>query len=206
MALTITWPTESYQGKIYVPKADTTLVDAGPPEIRSFDVNDFRKDVMTAYAGEAGGPSPVPFSHVGEITVSGDTFARFVLFNGPDPYEIEFEDGQYTVKLLGANHNLADCRVANQVSLIIGNSFGLIRAAGVDEASVQAAMDAQGYTTTLAQSTGKAADILGATGKVVEHKDATDVDNGHIKVPADGSELNIPVKKVSDDTYRLNEP
>jgi hypothetical protein len=148
VALTITWPSESYQGKIFIPKADTALVDAGPPEIRSLDVDSFRKDVMTAYAGADGPWAPIPFVHNTEITISGDTFARSVVFT--DPYDVEFEDGQYTVKLLAANHNLADVRVANQVSLIIGNSFGLIRSPGVDAADVQAGLDAQGYTSTRA--------------------------------------------------------
>lgn len=53
---------------------------------------------------------------------------------------------------------------------------------------------------------GAAADLLGVTGKVVDHKDAIDGVPGHIRVPADGSEQDIPVKKIADDQYRLNEP
>jgi hypothetical protein len=162
MALTITWPSEANTGTIYVPKADTTLVAAGPPEIRSLDVDDFRNDVMTAYAAQPGPWAPVPFVHNGEITISGDIFARSVVF--VDAYEIEFEDGQYTVKLTGANHNIADVRKANQVSLIIGNSFGLIRSPGVDQANVQAAMDAQGYTSARADWIDYIEEIAGMEG------------------------------------------
>ncbi len=52
----------------------------------------------------------------------------------------------------------------------------------------------------------KSADLLGATGKVVEHKDAEIGTNGHIRVPADGGEQDIPVKQVNATVVRLNEP
>jgi len=38
MAISITWPT----GEIYVPKADMTLVQSTPFEIRELDINTFR--------------------------------------------------------------------------------------------------------------------------------------------------------------------
>jgi len=145
MALTITWPTPTngFVANVFVPKADTTLVSAGPPEIRSLDVNELRGAISLLWASAEGAPYYDPFTHNGEITISGDIFARSVIFR----YPLEFEDGQYTLKFLGANHNIADVKVANQVGIIVGNSFGLIRSAGVDTANVQAGMTAQGYTT-----------------------------------------------------------
>jgi len=62
--------------------------------------------------------------HNTEVTLGGVTLARTVEFiNG---YTIEFEDGQYAVTLTGANNNIADVMVVNQVSLRSNNSAGLI--------------------------------------------------------------------------------
>jgi hypothetical protein len=42
-------------------------------------------------------------------------------------YTVTFQDvgTPYTVRCAGANHNIADVKTVNQVSLIIGNSAGL---------------------------------------------------------------------------------
>ena len=62
-------------------------------------------------------------NHNAPVVLSGVTYARsFEVING---YTITFEDGQYTVRCVGANHNIADVKNANQVSLIVGNSAGL---------------------------------------------------------------------------------
>ena len=119
MAVSIDWSTKV----ITVPKADTTLVDAGPPEIRSYDVDAFRLELKGLEAGEEGMPFDDTHQHFTERTLSGFTYARiFEVING---YTVEFEDGQYVVTLSGANHNIADVRVANQVSIVTQNSAGL---------------------------------------------------------------------------------
>ena len=41
-------------------------------------------------------------------------------------YTIEFENGSYQVNLTGANNNLLDARVQNQVSLNASNSAGAV--------------------------------------------------------------------------------
>jgi len=51
----------------------------------------------------------------------------------------------------------------------------------------------------------KVADLMGITGKVVEHADAVIGTPGHIRVPVDGSEQDIAVKQVDGSTVRLNE-
>jgi hypothetical protein len=48
---------------------------------------------------------------------------------------VEFEDGQYTVNCVGANHNISDVKVANQVSLIVNNAAGLITNSAIEFAS-----------------------------------------------------------------------
>lgn len=62
--------------------------------------------------------------HNAVVSLSGVAYAQTVeIING---YRVEFEDGQYVVRCVGANHNLADVKVPNQVSLVIGNAAGLI--------------------------------------------------------------------------------
>ncbi len=121
MAISVNWATLV----ITVPKADTTLVDIGPPEIRSYDVYEkLWKELKDIEDSEEGMPFLDTQSHNPPVTVSGLLLARVIqIING---YTVEFEDGQYQVNLLGANHNVGDVRVANQVSLATQNSAGLI--------------------------------------------------------------------------------
>jgi len=42
------------------------------------------------------------------------------------PYRVEFEDGQYSVRAVGANHNILDVKITNQVSLVVVLSAGLV--------------------------------------------------------------------------------
>lgn len=118
---------------IYVPKADLTLVQASP-EIRALNVNQFRlwlKDYEDD--PDYGIYLYKTHNHNTEVTLSGLTYARIVEVLAP--YTVEFEDGQYAVNCSGANHNLADVKVANQVSLIINNAAGLITNAQIEFSS-----------------------------------------------------------------------
>ena len=117
MAISIDWTNK----RITIPRADMTLTQ-GSPEFRSLDVNAFRGEVATLFASEEGGPYSIPFIHIGEYTISGVLYARAVQFL----YEVEFEDGQYTVFPAGGNHNILDVSVANQVRIGVQNSAGLI--------------------------------------------------------------------------------
>jgi hypothetical protein len=68
-------------------------------------------------------PFPDTHVHATEVVMSGVNYSRFIVIaNG---YTVEFEDGQYTVAPYGANSNLADVKVTNQVSLVMTNSAGL---------------------------------------------------------------------------------
>lgn len=118
MALSINWLTKV----ITVPRADMTLVQASP-EIRELDVNAFRLE-LKAIMDDIGMPYVDTHRHNTEVLLSGILYARtFEIING---YTVEFEDAQYTVRSIGANHNIADVKVSNQVSLITNNSAGLI--------------------------------------------------------------------------------
>ena len=123
MAITINYLTKV----INVPQADLTLISGTLYEL---DTNDFRLALSTIQDSEDGIPFDDIYIHNTEVTVAGTTFARTIeIING---YSIEFEDGQYSVRLVGSNNNIFDVEngilVQNQVQLISTNSGGLIRA------------------------------------------------------------------------------
>jgi hypothetical protein len=87
------------------------------------DVNWFRQQLKALEASEDGMAHPDTHRHFPEVTISGLTLARVVeIIND---FKVEFEDKQYTVQLYGANHNIADVKVPNQVSIVVTNSAGL---------------------------------------------------------------------------------
>lgn len=126
MAIDVNWVT----GLITVPRADMPVVQVSP-EIRSFDVVQFHKDLRTIHASVQGAPYSTTHLHGLPYTISGTNYADSV--NILDPYTVEFEDGQYTVLSFGANHNVGDVKVPNQVSLITNNSAGLINIVEIRE-------------------------------------------------------------------------
>lgn len=133
MAISVTWATRV----IFVPKADLTPVSGSLFEL---DLNAFRLALKDLEDSPAGMPNPDTHRHNTEVTLGGVTYARTIeIING---YTVEFEDdgtpdGHYTVRCVGANHNLSDVKVLNSVSLIIGNAAGLIvrDSAGLTEAA-----------------------------------------------------------------------
>jgi hypothetical protein len=121
MPPSVNWSTQ----RITIPQSDLTLVSGVLYEL---DVDEFRLDLKDIEDGEEGIAFPDTHRHNTQVTLSGVTYARtFEVING---YTVEFEDtgSPYTVRCIGANHNLADVFVAGttEVSLIIGNSAGLI--------------------------------------------------------------------------------
>lgn len=117
MAISIDWATKI----ITVPQSDLTLLS---PNLYELDVDWFRLQLKNLEDSEEGMGFPDTHRHNTEVSLSGVTYARIVeIING---YTISFEDGPYTVKCVGANHNIADVKNVNQVSLIVGNSAGLI--------------------------------------------------------------------------------
>lgn len=121
MAISINWATKV----ITVPQADLTLVSGSLYEL---DVDVFRLALKDIEDSEEGMAQPDTHRHSTESTLSGVTYARqFEIING---YTVTFENGSYTVRCVGANHNIGDVKNVNSVSLIIGNSAGLITAGG----------------------------------------------------------------------------
>ena len=119
MAISIDWTTRV----ITVPKADTTLVDSGPPEVRSLDVDAFRLALKDLEDSEEGMCFPDTHNHNTEVVLGGTTYARIVeIING---YTITFENGSYIVRLVGANNNILDVANLNNVQIASQNSAGL---------------------------------------------------------------------------------
>lgn len=119
MAITINWQTHV----ISVPKADLTLVQSTPTEIRQLDVDWFRLQLKDIEDNVEGVPFPNTHVHNTAVTLGGLTLARVVeiIF----PYTVTFEDGQYAVNLIGANNNIAEKTNVNQVSIRSSNSAGM---------------------------------------------------------------------------------
>lgn len=119
MTISVNWATKV----ITIQQVDLTLVSAG---LYSLDVNAFRLALKNLEDDLDGMVFQDTHSHNTEVTISGVTLARvFQIING---YTVTFQDTgtPYTVRCVGANHNIGDVKNVNQVSLIIGNSAGLI--------------------------------------------------------------------------------
>ena len=114
----IDWGTRT----IFVYKADAFMTNLGGG-VYEMDTNAFRLALKDAEDSEAGMPHPDTHSHNTAVSMSGITLAHVVtITNG---YEVEFEDGQYAVNLVGTNNNISDVAVVNQVSIRSFNSAGL---------------------------------------------------------------------------------
>lgn len=119
MAITIDYTTRI----ISIPKADLTLVQSTPFEVYELDIDAFRlklKDIED----NIGGISFVDthFSSTA-VTAEGAVVARvFEIING---YTVTFEDGAYTVNLVGASTNIAEVTNLNQVRVCGTSSTAL---------------------------------------------------------------------------------
>jgi len=122
VAISINWATKV----ITVPQADLSIVSAGLYEL---DVDAFRLALKDIEDGADGMTFPDTHRHNTAVVLSGVTYSRIVeIING---YTVTFQDTgtPYAVRCVGANHNLADVKNVNNVSLIVGNSAGLITVA-----------------------------------------------------------------------------
>lgn len=118
MAISVDWPS----GVISIPQSYLTALGGSSYKL---DVDQLRLDLLALQDDEQGIVWPDTHTHNTSVTLSGVTYARFVEFtNG---YTIDFEDGTYQVSCINANHNIADVKVVDNVSLIVGNSAGLIQ-------------------------------------------------------------------------------
>lgn len=129
MAISIDWATRV----INVPRADLTLVQSNPVEVRELNLNQFRLALKDLEDDSEGMPFPNTHSHNGEVLLGGIVYARVIeIINN---YTVTFEDGQYAVNLIGANSNVGDVVNVNQVSVRTANSAGLISNQAIEYAS-----------------------------------------------------------------------
>jgi len=123
---------------INIPKADLTLVQSTPTEIRELPLNWFRMQLKDIEDSEAGIVNPRTHNHNTEVSLGGLTYARIIeIING---YTITFEDGQYAVNLTGANSNVGDVTNVNQVSVRSQNSAGMTSSPAIEYASFDGAV------------------------------------------------------------------
>ena len=121
MAITVDWSTFV----INVPQADLTFLGGS---LYQLDVDAFRLELKSIEASNDGMAFTDTHSHRGELTLAGVTYARSVEILSP--YTITFEDGNYRVITVGANHNISDVMNLNSVQLITNNSAGLVVVGG----------------------------------------------------------------------------
>jgi len=118
---------------IAVPKADMTLVQSSPIEIRELDISAFHFILRDIEDDEEGIYIPTTHNYVAPISVGGVTLALiFELING---YTVTFEDGSYAVNLAGGNSNIADKTNFNLVSVRSTNSAGLVQSREIEDAA-----------------------------------------------------------------------
>lgn len=121
MAITVDWATKV----ITIPQADLTFISGTLYEL---DTDTFRLALKALEDDEDGIPFLDTHRHNTAVTVAGTTFARIVeIING---YSVEFENGAYSVRLVGSNNNIFDVEngilVQNTVQVIAQNAAGLI--------------------------------------------------------------------------------
>lgn len=99
------------------------------------DTNAFRLALGAALAAQDGVPFPDILHHNSEVTLGGVTYAQTIeVING---YTITFDNGSYSVNLVGSNNNIADVTNVNSVSVRTNNSGGLITTKEIRYAAYQ---------------------------------------------------------------------
>lgn len=124
MAYSVNWTTKV----ITIPKADTNLVSAGPPEVRELDATVLWQNLIDIEDSVEG----IIFDQIVEnqspISISNFTLARVVeIING---YTLTFDDSggtdAWTVNIIGGNTNVSDVKNENLVAVNTANSAGLV--------------------------------------------------------------------------------
>lgn len=108
---------------IYIPRADLVEIQSAPSFIYQLNMPWLWLQLTDLQDDAAGMVYDDMVLNNPPVNVGGVTLARVIqIING---YTVEFEDGQYAVNLTGANTNLQDVAIVNQVSVRPNNSAGL---------------------------------------------------------------------------------
>lgn len=118
---------------IHVPQSDLISLGGNAYEL---DINAFRLNLKNLEDSDEGMIFPKTHNHNTQVTLSGITLARVVeIING---YTVTFENGNYSVSLVGANSNILDVANLNNVSIRSSNSAGMVvSGSGVTPQDVQ---------------------------------------------------------------------
>ena len=110
---------------ITVPQADLTFISG---TLYNHDTNAFRLELKSWEDSAEGMVQPKTHDHNTQVTISGITYSRTIKIL--PPYSIQYQNGTYTVILIGSNNNISDVAngilVQNSVQVIPTNSAGLI--------------------------------------------------------------------------------
>ena len=119
MAISVDWGTKV----ITVPRADLTLIQAAPTEVRELDLNWFRLQLKDLEDSPEGIVCLDTHRHNTVVAIGSLVLARVVeIING---YTVTFEDGSYVVSIVGGNTNLMDVLNLNSVAVRGQNSAGM---------------------------------------------------------------------------------
>lgn len=140
----------TYPYVIFIPKIAMTLTQVSPIEVYDLDLNATRLRLKDLEDDDIGMVYPQTHTHNTEVTVGGVTLARVLEIT--DDYVVEFEDGKHAVNLKGANTNLGDKVLVNNVSVRVSNSAGLVTSQAIEFGEYGAAV-------TVDQATGETGTI-----------------------------------------------
>lgn len=135
---------------IYVPRIAMTLVQSTPNVIYELDIPGFHLTLKDLEDDEEGIVFPYTHNNFPPVSVGGVTLARVLEIVAP--YTVTFEDGQYSVNLVGGNNNISDRNNRNLVSINSTNSAGLIVTGGSDLTAAEIATAVVNKTTSGAAS------------------------------------------------------
>jgi hypothetical protein len=194
--ITVGWGTDKV---IRIPKADLTLIGGTLYEL---DTDALRLVLKALEDDPAEGMIwPDTHRHNPEVTVAGVTYSRTIeIING---YSIEFEDGQYTVRLVGSNNNFFDVQggilVQNQVQVIPTNAAGLITVStsGADPTAIASAVWAR--SAALHEAEGTMGGALNLARAILRNRTVTDPDTGLMTVYDDDGVTPLLVAELYED-------
>jgi len=108
---------------VYIYKTDMVQIEPPPNEGWKLDVPEFKKAITDRQDDYDGIAYPDIINHYPTVQLGGTVLASVVeIIND---YKIVFEDGQYYVLLNGANTNIMEHLILNQVSVRSNNAAGM---------------------------------------------------------------------------------
>lgn len=165
---------------VTIPRADMPVLQASP-EVRSLTMSDFRAGLHTLQDSEDGIVEPPIHRRIDPYTISGITYLNAI--EVINDWQIEFEDGVYTVVLSGGNTNILDVKVENSVGVLGNNSAAAIEVSALSDAESAALTAVQTGVRELRAIAGL---IEGATSRL-----AKDSEGNPTGLTVDGEDITI---------------